>query len=91
MFKNIKQGLGIGLGVAAGISLFGVGAVCLKDLPIRLQYAAYKFKLNDLEIKRNCPSPSVQCRSFGTRVGQSIEGLFLSSKQLEWAKFEMQD
>ena len=59
MFKNIKQGLGIGLGVAAGISLFGVGAVCLKELPLRIQWAAYNFKLSDLEIKRNCPSPSV--------------------------------
>ena len=84
MFKNIKQGLGIGLGVVAGISLFGVGAVCLKDLPVRLEYAAYKFKLNGLEIKRNCPSPSVQCRSFDTRVKQSIQGFFLSREDIQW-------
>ena len=46
MLKNFKQGLGIGVGVAAGITLFGLGAVCLKELPLRFQWAAYNFKLS---------------------------------------------
>ena len=86
MLKNFKQGLGIGVGVAAGIALFGFGAVCLKELPLRFQWAAYNFNLSDLEIKRNCPSPSVQCRSFDKRVKASIQGFFASSQGLEWVK-----
>ena len=58
MLNNFKQGLCIGVGVADGKTLFGLGAVCLKDLPLRFQFAAYNFKLSDLEIKRNCSSPS---------------------------------
>ena len=86
MLKNFKQGLGIGVGVAAGIALFGFGAVCLKELPLRVQWAAYNLRLSDLEIKRNCPSPSVQCRSFDERVKNSIGAFFASSQELEWIK-----
>ena len=86
MLKNFKQGLGIGVGIAAGIGLFGFGAVCLEELPLRVQWAAYNFKLSDLEIKRNCPSPSVQCRSFDERVKNSIGAFFASSQELEWIK-----
>ena len=86
MLKNFEQGLGIGVGIAAGIALFSFGSVCLKELPLRFQWAAYNFKLSDLEIKRNCPSPSVQCRSFDKRVKDSIQGFFASSQELEWIK-----
>ena len=86
MPTTFKQALGIGVGVVAGTALFGFGAVCLKELPLRFQWAAYNFKLSDLEIKRNCPSPSVQCRSFDKRVKDSIQGFFASSQELEWVK-----
>ena len=86
MLKQFKQGLGIGVGVAAGITLFGLGAVCFKELPLRFQWAAYNFKLSDLEIKRNCPSPSVQCRSFDERVKNSVGAFFASSQELELIK-----
>ena len=86
MLKNFKQGLGIGVGVAAGIALFGFGAVCLKELPLRFQWAAYNFKFSDIEIKDNCPGPGVRCRSFDERVKNSIGAFFASSQELEWIK-----
>lgn len=86
MLKNFKQGIGIGVGIAAGITLFGLGAVCLKELPLRFQWAAFNFNLSDLEIKDNCPGPGVRCRSFDQRVKDSIHGLFVSSEELEMVK-----
>ena len=83
MLKNFKQGLGIGVGVAAGIALFAFGSVCLKELPLRFQWAAYNFKLSDLEIKDNCPGRGARCRSFDQRVKDSIQGFFASSQELE--------
>ena len=65
MLKNFKQGLGIGVAVAAGIALFGFGSVCLKELPLRFQWAAYNFKLSDLEIKDNCPASAGRCSQSG--------------------------
>lgn len=86
MLKNIKQGFGIGVQVAAGITMFGVETVCFKELSLGFQWAAYNFKFSDLEVKRNCPSPSVQFRSFDKRVKDSIGAFFASSQELVWIK-----
>ena len=93
LLKNVRQGLGIGVGIAAGMALFSAGSVVLPDLMDRLQLGYGNFVVTPLE-KKNCPSASSMCRSFEQRLADGWEAFNADAGAIEafreYKKFKSQ-
>ena len=87
LLKNVRQGLGIGVGIAAGMALFSAGSGVSTDLMDRLQFGYLVFQINDIE-KNNCASSSSECRSFQQRLAEGWEAFNTDAGTLEvWRKY----
>ena len=82
LFRSVRKGVGIGIGVAAGMALFSAGSGVLPDLMDRLQLSYGSFVVTPME-KENCPSASSMCRSLQQRFADGWEAFNADAGALE--------